>query len=383
MPGQIILTQGIPGSGKTTWAREQWRKDPKNVIIVERDEIRTTLFGDEYHKRNPDNASENKVTAIQEDIVKRGIREGKTVIISDTHTNPRIAAEWAKKAVQYGVPIRVEQFDVDPEECKRRTKARGAAGGREVPEHVMDRMIASAYDNGRIKDLIVSKNGAWLVSKITPGGKKLQDFSDELNKKYPLPSNSVVIVDVDGTLSHDAHIANAAFGKPGAKKDYAMFFRGIEHAPVNEGVVELANRMRNEENLGIVVLTGRDDHYARELVSFLERSGIQASRVLAKRSGDYRPDVEFKIEAVQKLMEDGLIPVHAIDDRARSVAIWEKMGLQVSRVDEHIPEDPATAPESYPMPKVNTIYGSGHCIRCGSPLKSGGNLGPSCRKKVG
>lgn len=42
---KIILTIGISGSGKSTWAHTQWKKDPLNTIIVNRDKIRELLFG--------------------------------------------------------------------------------------------------------------------------------------------------------------------------------------------------------------------------------------------------------------------------------------------------------------------------------------------------
>ena len=45
MKGKLTITIGISGSGKSTWAHEQWSKDPKNTVLISRDKIRELLFG--------------------------------------------------------------------------------------------------------------------------------------------------------------------------------------------------------------------------------------------------------------------------------------------------------------------------------------------------
>lgn len=40
---KVIILQGIPASGKSTWAREQALARPKEVVIVNRDAIRDSL----------------------------------------------------------------------------------------------------------------------------------------------------------------------------------------------------------------------------------------------------------------------------------------------------------------------------------------------------
>lgn len=383
MASKLTLTHGLPGSGKTTWAEAQVAQDPEGRLRVNRDDIRTELFGEAYHKGSFPPKQESQVTAVQQKRIKRALAQGKHVYCDDTNLNPRAVGQLARLARDYGATLEQEYFNVPVAECKRRNGLRAAAGGRDVPEFVIDRMAKNAYDDeGQIKDFVISSRGlAFAVPKRTPGSRLIDEFNRRMELKNPLIGRAITLVDVDGTLAANQHEANYAFGRAGQKKDFAYFFRSIEHARVNTAVRDLGNRMRAEDNLNLFVLTGRDDSYARELISFLERSELNLTRLIAKRAGDGRPDSDFKREQLALLRAEGLIPVHSIDDRERSVRVYESDGIMVSRVDEHIPEDPSTAPKDYPEPRLNTIYGSGFCIRCGQPLKKG-NIGPKCATKI-
>lgn len=383
MAGKMILTVGIPGSGKSTVADRMKAENPEQVVVVERDQTRTNLFGEKYHRGNFPAKSEAQVTRVNEELMKRALREGKTVIVSDTNINPRNVQTLAKTARTYSADLSFEYFDVAPEECKRRNRARGAAGGREVPDHVMDRMISQAYgDDGRLKEMKVGANGqVFFVPRSTPGSRMLDAYNKKAEFANPMVDKAVLLVDVDGTLANNAHDA-ARYLHPtdGGKKNFEGFFRSIANAPVNSQVRDLANRMREEEGLSIVVLTGRSDSHAKELLDFVKRSGIKASRVVAKREGDFRPDSDFKKEILAEFAEEGLVPVHALDDRDTSIRIMEEAGIMVSRVDIPVFNGGANLREAAPEPVVNTVYGSGACIRCGQPLKKG-NIGPKCRLK--
>lgn len=382
MAGKLILTVGLPASGKSTWARKQWEDNPEGVLLVERDETRTKLFGEAYHRGNFPQKSEAQVTAVNTELTKQGLRAGKTVIVSDTNLNPRFLQSLVKLGRDYGAEVSLEHFDVPVEECKRRNKARGKRGEREVPDFVMERMAKGAYgEDGHLKEMLLSSEGqAFFVSRSTPGSKLLEKFNRKAAYSHPLMGEAVVLVDVDGTLANNQHHAVYYLQREGGKKNFVGFYKAIAQAPVNTGVRDLANRMRDEEGLNIIVLTGRDDSHAQELLDFIQKSGIKASRVMAKREGDYRPDRDFKREVLKELREEGLVPVHALDDREASIRVMEEAGLLVSRVEVPTFPEGVNLREPAPEPRVNTIYGSGYCIRCGQPLKEG-NIGPKCRRK--
>lgn len=362
---KVFLTVGLPGSGKSTWAEEVRDGDPENVLVVERDQIRTELFGAKYHEGKPDGKSEAKVTVVQQERIKNGIRDGKTVIVSDTHSNPKAAKTNVELVRSYGAEPEFKYFDIPVEECKRRNKIRGDKGGRRVPDFVIDKMASKLYDDsGRMKEYVVgSQNEVFLVPKTTQGSELLDKYNKKKEFENPFIDEAVVIVDVDGTLANNSADAERYLGS--GKRDFKSFFKAIGNAEPNQSVVELVTNMRKKDGLGIIVLTGRSDQYAKELLSFIDRSGIPVSRVYAKRQGDNRKDYDYKKEILDKIEQDYSI-VHAVDDRESSIAVFERRGVLVSRVDVE--------------GNLNSFYGSGICLKCGKPIKSG-NIGPKCRLK--
>lgn len=383
---KYIILHGLPGCGKSTFTADYVKNHPnEKVVVVNRDDIRTQLFGAEYHNSNPVPAKEKQVTQVQDELIRRAAQAGYTIVDDNTNLNPKGLRSKLNQLKNLKVTdIHQQHFDVSVEEAKRRNKARGAAGGRFVPPFVIDNMAKNSYgEDGRLKNFVFDKfaSQVYMVPQSTPGSRAIEEFNQKAQQQNPIEGKAVVIVDIDGTLAHNAKDADIAFGRGGAK-DYHHFFSSVQHSPVNESVKDLANSMRDQDGLNIVVVTGRSDEYGPELVSFLERSGLKVSRVIARPADDHRKDFEFKQDVLNRFKEEGLIPVHAIDDRDRSIEIFEKAGISVSKVKQHIPIHPDSSPESYEAPVVDTSYGSGRCIRCGSKLKNGGNIGERCRTKM-
>lgn len=72
---ELILTRGIPASGKTTWARE-WVKGGKR-LLVSRDDLRN-MFGEYWVP-----ARESLITNIEEYIVATALESGYDVVVHD------------------------------------------------------------------------------------------------------------------------------------------------------------------------------------------------------------------------------------------------------------------------------------------------------------
>lgn len=384
MSGILTIFSGLPGSGKSTVAQKIVdNSTPGSVVRVNRDDIRTALFGEAYHKNNPDKKCEAQVSQVQEGLIKDSLSKNKHVISDDTNLNVNTIKRLVQIAQNYNAVIKQEHFDIPVDECKRRNKKRGDSGGRFVPPEVIDSMASRAYDDeGHLKEFVIGSNGSVsAVSKYTEGSKRISSFNKEAEKSYPMTSNSVVIVDLDGTLANNSRDLDEAFGVPGQRRDFHKFHKASEHAPVNDNVLRLIKDMRSDD-LNIIALSGRTDNYARETINFLKRVGAPVSRLILKRQGDFRPDTDFKLEVLNNLRDEGLAVVHAIDDRPKVVQMWQREGILVSIVPYHEPVDPSYGPTHYDSPEVNTVFGSGYCIRCGQPLKDGGNIGPVCRTKV-
>lgn len=79
----LFIMVGVPGSGKSTFAKEKILKENENTIYVSRDEIRFSYIGcnDAYF------AKEKDVFRDYIDKIQAGLDEGKNVIADATHLN--------------------------------------------------------------------------------------------------------------------------------------------------------------------------------------------------------------------------------------------------------------------------------------------------------
>lgn len=353
----LHLFRGLPGSGKTTLALKALDSLGDNGVRINRDDLRTEIAGAEYHSGKPRNAVENAVTVLQEQRLIAALRSGKVVIVDDTNLNTKSVNRLIALAARHDAEIEVTSVDVPVDVAVQRNAARGAAGGRLVPEHVIRGMADRSYANGHLKDLLIDTvNGrAYAVAQSTRGGDVLEGFNELLESDNPIQGEEIVLVDCDGTLANNAHHAAYAFGRPDVKKDWGFFFRSISDAPVNAGVRDLVNRYR-DAGFTVFMLTGRSDEAAQPLIDFVNASGANISRVIAKRQGDFRPDYVFKTEVLEALTAEGLRVVAAIDDRPRSIRVWDARGIHVDRVDY---VDSTYDPDSegpVPDPFVNTPH---------------------------
>ena len=91
----LYVTRGLPGSGKTTYAKNWVGENPKGRIRVNRDDIRMMLFGS---KVGLSYEQEDLVTKVSRKAVKIGLRDGKDVIADDMHLRPKYIREMYQVA---------------------------------------------------------------------------------------------------------------------------------------------------------------------------------------------------------------------------------------------------------------------------------------------
>lgn len=134
---KVIILQGIPASGKSTWAREQALARPKEVVIVNRDAIRDSLGKYWVPER------ESLVTKIENAYITSAIESGYDVIIDATNFNPTFLRNLMKliqdkkDALKIELHIEVKRFDISLESAIWRDRIRGLKGGRKVGKKVI------------------------------------------------------------------------------------------------------------------------------------------------------------------------------------------------------------------------------------------------------
>lgn len=121
---KLILTKGLPASGKTTWAKTYLQAHPKTANLC-KDDLRLQLL--ENQER------EDRVIKVRDLLTEHYFSEGYSVIWSDTNLNPIHTNRAAELTNQYQAQLIVQDFThVALTECIRRDLLRPSPVGQEV-----------------------------------------------------------------------------------------------------------------------------------------------------------------------------------------------------------------------------------------------------------
>lgn len=294
----LIVTRGLPASGKTTWAREWVAADPAARSRVNRDDLREMLFA----KPDYSHAQETAVTAVVRASVKALLLAGRDVVADDTNLRPRYVREWARFAAANGAELEVKEFPIDPDEAIERDAARE----RTVGEHVIRRM----------------------VTKYLPGGHLLPipdeafDFATEEPTRY-IPREgtpAAVVVDIDGTLA--LHNGRSPYDLTRVSDDLP-----------NRGVVE-AVRAAHAHGNAVIYLSGREDVCRTDTQAWLDKHVGVSGPLFMRAADDKRKDSIVKRELFDAHVRDHYDVLRVYDDRKQVVTMWRGLGLTVCQVDE-------------------------------------------------
>ena len=135
----VTFTQGISGSGKTTWAKSVLFQ-VENTVIVCKDDIRNMLWNGMYSKER-----ESLVKAVRNAIIIQALKHGKNVIVADTNFDNHISEVKAIVEPLYpNVTFKVKSFlDVPLDVCIDRDANRTNSLGEEILRQQYNRWVKS------------------------------------------------------------------------------------------------------------------------------------------------------------------------------------------------------------------------------------------------
>ena len=294
---RIIVTRGLPASGKSTWALEWVQENPKNRVRVNRDSIRKGLFG------RIANVDEKLVTDVETATVKAAIAAGKDVVIDACH----LAARYVKKWAALGT-VEVVDFPIPVEEAELRdARRKGIPGEHSVGEDVIWGM-AKRYrirPEGTLPDIDLSG---------------LKPFEFAPAPEYDPGKDDAIILDVDGTIAK-------MNGKRGPYETDKYHLDDVE--PNLRAVI----RGLSEEGYRIVVTSGRSEDFRNETFNWLKDNAVPFNHLVMRKSGDMRNDAIVKHDLFHEFIAPKYNVVMAYDDRNRVVDMWREIGIVCAQMD--------------------------------------------------
>ena len=297
---ELVVLRGLPGSGKSTYAKNWVAEDPDWRIRVNRDDIRFQLYGTYWGLTQH---QENTVSTIEHAQSTAGLNAGLSVIIDATNLKAQSMKDWISAADKRRIQIRFVDIETPVDECISRDRLRRINGQRNVGEAVIRDFAKRYLKKGKLPP----------IPPIL--GEKPVAEGEMYEPDESLPG--VYLFDIDGTLAK-------MFGR----SPYAWSRVGEDS--VVENVARVARILSDEHP--IIIFSGRDEVCYPETEEWLARHNIPYKALhMRPRDTDHTDDV-MKLELFDKHVRGKYNVLGVFDDRLRVCRMWERIGLTLFRV---------------------------------------------------
>ena len=281
---KMIITRGLPGSGKSTWADEQVSADKSgNTVRVNRDTLRIMLNCDRHSRR-----AEKLVANARDALIRTSLSTGRDVIVDDTNLVPSTVDRLKLIADELGANFEVKDFtDVSVQVCIERDLHRTRSVGSKV--------IMRMY-----RDFLAPKPEVYSPDPSLP---------------------SAVICDIDGTLAFNT------------SRDIYDLTKVDTDTP-NEPIISLVRMLAIKHE--IIFTSGREDVCEADTRAWLAKYVVDTDpdqiKLFMRPAGDKRRDAIVKREIFDANIRDSYRVVYVVDDRNQVVEMWRQLGLTVLQV---------------------------------------------------
>lgn len=279
--------RGLPGSGKSTYAKQLVNDNPGMYKRINRDDLRTM-----FDNGSTSNSNEKFIKQVRDMLIVKALQDGKHVIVDDTNLSETNETRIKQLVHQFNkehndsVVVEVKQIDATLDECLERDAKREKPVGSKVIKQMHRQFFARATDY------------------------VAQDES--------LPK--ALMCDLDGTL--------AILSKRGPFDEHLC-----ESDDLNKPV---ANVIHTYAKLGykILLLSGRRDSAQVPTENWLKAHNIPYEVLLMRRANDARKDAIIKRELFDQHVAGKYFVEFVLDDRDQVVDMWRiELGLPCFQVN--------------------------------------------------
>jgi predicted kinase len=304
---KLIVTRGLPASGKSTKAVDYTRAHLTNTVRVNRDLLREMLHGSVFVGGK--NGTEPTIRSARNKLIAANLIKGRDVVVDDTNLESKTMRELHTLAWIHGAELATwDLCHVPLLECISRDLKRAQSGGR----HVGDVVIRSMAQRAKL-DPAGGTAPLWVPEAPETPIEKYEPLSGKPN---------AYIVDIDGTVA--LHVARSPY-------DYTR----VEFDGPNPAVISLLNVLRTGPMAPqIIFLSGRPDSCRDATEKWLDQHVQHWDELYMRAAGDTRNDAIIKYELFSWHVRNRFNVKGVLDDRDRVVRLWRALGLSVFQVND-------------------------------------------------